>query len=132
MPPGIPRVEADLDSELNKIIAGPSLYNTNRFAGIPLRTDTEDLLKQRNRTEYDTESLNRLLLEEAYPAAISRQHNQPAEAQQGFRVSSGIITGILFAICTILLFSYPLNKHVTIKMADELAERRKKFAGQAN
>ena len=32
----------------------------------------------------------------------------------------------MFAICTGLLLAYKLNKRVTIEMADELAERRRK------
>lgn len=47
-------------------------------------------------------------------------------AVTGFRFTSGIAVGLLFAICTALLFSYPLNKLATIQMADELADRRKK------
>jgi Na+/melibiose symporter-like transporter len=50
------------------------------------------------------------------------------EAIQGFRVCSGIVVGILFAVCTVLLIAYPITKRLTIQMADELAERRKKFA----
>ena len=49
------------------------------------------------------------------------------DAIQGFRTCSGIVVGMLFAICTVLLASYQLNKHLTIQMADELAERRRKF-----
>ena len=56
--------------------------------------------------------------------------DEPA-AVHGYRVCSGILTGILFAVCTILLASYQLNKHTTIQMADELAERRRKLAPQA-
>ena len=52
------------------------------------------------------------------------------EAIHGYRVCSGIVVGILFAICTVLLASYQLNKRTTIQMADELAERRRKFAAQ--
>jgi len=48
-----------------------------------------------------------------------------ARAVQGYRACSGIVVGVLFAVCTVLLFSYPLNKRATIEMADELAERRK-------
>jgi GPH family glycoside/pentoside/hexuronide:cation symporter len=55
-----------------------------------------------------------------YPAA--------AEAIAGYRVSSGIVVGLLFVICTVLLTLYQINKKMTIQMADELAERRKKFA----
>jgi len=50
------------------------------------------------------------------------------QAIDGYRVCSGIVVGLLFAICTVLLASYQLNKRVTLQMADELAERRKQFA----
>ncbi len=49
-------------------------------------------------------------------------------AVQGYRVTSGLVTGILFAICTVLLASYQLNKNTTIQMANELEERRRKMA----
>jgi Na+/melibiose symporter-like transporter len=51
------------------------------------------------------------------------------DAVHGFRFCVSILTGILFAVCTVLLFSLPLNKRTTIQMADELAERRKQLAG---
>jgi len=51
-----------------------------------------------------------------------------ASAVQGYRVCSGIIVGLLFAVCTLLLMVYPLNKSTTIQMADELAGRRQKLA----
>jgi Na+/melibiose symporter-like transporter len=50
------------------------------------------------------------------------------EAVQGYRVCSGIVVGLLFAICTVLLISYKINKRMTIQMADELAERRQDLA----
>jgi glycoside/pentoside/hexuronide:cation symporter, GPH family len=49
------------------------------------------------------------------------------EAIHGYRVCSGIVVGLLFAICCVLLMIYKLNKRLTIQMADELAERRKQF-----
>jgi glycoside/pentoside/hexuronide:cation symporter, GPH family len=51
-----------------------------------------------------------------------------SNAVQGYHVCSTLVVGLLFAICTVLLTLYQLNKHVTIQMADELAERRKKLA----
>jgi Na+/melibiose symporter-like transporter len=48
----------------------------------------------------------------------------------GFRFCVSVLTALLFAICTILLLSLPLNKQTTIQMADELEERRRKFASQ--
>ncbi|HEY2828303.1 MAG TPA: MFS transporter [Pirellulales bacterium] len=50
------------------------------------------------------------------------------ETLEGFRICSGLIVGVLFGICTLLLIAYKLNKRLTIQMADELAERRKQFA----
>jgi glycoside/pentoside/hexuronide:cation symporter, GPH family len=48
------------------------------------------------------------------------------QALQGYRVTSSIVVGLLFVICTLLLMGYKLNKKLTIEMADALAERRKK------
>jgi Na+/melibiose symporter-like transporter len=49
------------------------------------------------------------------------------DAVAGFRACSGIVVGIMFAICTLLLTAYQINKKMTIQMADELAERRRSF-----
>jgi Na+/melibiose symporter-like transporter len=51
-----------------------------------------------------------------------------ADAVAGYRACSGIVVGVMFAICTVLLLAYKLNKQTTIQMADELAERRKQRA----
>ena len=58
--------------------------------------------------------------------------HQPAasDAVSGYRFTSGIVVGLLFAACTVLLAIYKLNKAITIKMADELAQRRQQRAGQ--
>jgi Na+/melibiose symporter-like transporter len=50
------------------------------------------------------------------------------ESIQGFRVCSGIVVGTLFAVCTVLLAAYQINKRLAIQIQDDLAERRKKFA----
>ncbi len=52
------------------------------------------------------------------------------DAIAGYRFTSGIAVGFLFAVCTVLLAAYKLNKAATIRMADELARRRKEAAGQ--
>jgi glycoside/pentoside/hexuronide:cation symporter, GPH family len=52
-------------------------------------------------------------------------------AIQGYRVCSGIIVGLMFGICTLLLASYQLNKCTTIQMANELAARRKNLVPAA-
>jgi Na+/melibiose symporter-like transporter len=50
-----------------------------------------------------------------------------AQAVQGYRACSGIVVGLLFAVCTVLLMVYQLDKKLTLQMADELAERRHKI-----
>lgn len=56
-----------------------------------------------------------------------------AGAIAGYRATFSIVVGILFAICTVLLTLYRLNKTATIEMADELAARRLEAAkGQAS
>jgi glycoside/pentoside/hexuronide:cation symporter, GPH family len=56
--------------------------------------------------------------------------DQTPRTLEGIRMCSGTYVGLLFAICTVLLMAYQLNKKKTIQIADELAERRKKFATQ--
>jgi GPH family glycoside/pentoside/hexuronide:cation symporter len=68
-----------------------------------------------------------LWIMDGFFAYDSKQPNLP-DAVHGYRVCSGLVVGLLFAICTVLLISYKLNKRVTLQMADELAERRKHFA----
>lgn len=56
-------------------------------------------------------------------------HNPSAsQSVQGYRFCASIVVGFLFAVCTVLLAIYKLNKATTIQMADELAERRQRFA----
>ena len=59
-------------------------------------------------------------------------HNPSApQSVQGYRFCAGIVVGTLFAICTVLLAAYKLNKKMTIQMAEELAERRRNFSTPA-
>jgi len=58
----------------------------------------------------------------------TRLSNAP-NAIAGYRATTSIVVGILFAICTVLLTFYKLNKRATIEMADELAVRRAKTSG---
>jgi GPH family glycoside/pentoside/hexuronide:cation symporter len=59
--------------------------------------------------------------------AYDVKHPELPQAVHGFRVCSGLVVAVLFGICTLLLASYKLNKRVTLQMADELAERRKRL-----
>jgi Na+/melibiose symporter-like transporter len=46
------------------------------------------------------------------------------EAVHGYRFCVGIVVGLMFAACTVLLLVYKLDKKTTIQMAEELAARR--------
>jgi Na+/melibiose symporter-like transporter len=51
-----------------------------------------------------------------------------ANAIAGYHACSSIVVGLLFAVCTVLLIVYKLNKKLTIQIADELAVRRQRAA----
>jgi dipeptide/tripeptide permease len=62
-------VRTRLTAGLNPIISGPAIYESNRFAGVVLRTETTRWLA-RNPQGADLARLNRLLLEDACPDEI--------------------------------------------------------------
>jgi dipeptide/tripeptide permease len=66
---------ADLRSvlarELNEVVGRGSLYETQRFAGVNLSTDTKFLLSKQLDSE-ETRYLNRLLLEDSFPEQLRR------------------------------------------------------------
>jgi Na+/melibiose symporter-like transporter len=51
-----------------------------------------------------------------------------AEAVTGYRSCTGLVVGLMFAACTGLLALYKLDKGLTLQMAAELEERRRKSA----
>jgi Na+/melibiose symporter-like transporter len=52
------------------------------------------------------------------------------DAIAGYRFTSGIVVGLLFGVCAVLLAVYKLNKATTLKMAEELAQRRQHSTNQ--
>lgn len=61
-----------------------------------------------------------LLVAYGYQANVA----QSAQTLDGIRLCASLIPAVLFAICTVLLACYKLNKQLTIQIADELAQRR--------
>jgi hypothetical protein len=55
---------------LNKIIAGPCVYDKTRFQGVTLRSETRKLLHKKPQGREQVE-LNRLLLTDAFPADLA-------------------------------------------------------------
>lgn len=61
-----------LTNDLNRVLQGPCLYAGQRFQGVRLREKTRQLLAANPGPGEKRVLLNRLLLEDAYPAEISR------------------------------------------------------------
>ena len=53
---------------------------------------------------------------------------QTARTLDGIRMCSSIYVGILFGLCTLFVACYKINKHLTLQIAEELSERRRKLA----
>jgi Na+/melibiose symporter-like transporter len=49
---------------------------------------------------------------------------QTAQTTEGIRICSSLIPAALFAVCTLLLAAYKLNRRLTIQIAEDLAARR--------
>lgn len=58
--------------DLNAVLEGPGIYDATRFSGIALRTETQVLLDVDPAGD-DLIELNRLLLEDAFPADLARK-----------------------------------------------------------
>lgn len=66
------RLKVQLAQELNAVINGPSIYEEQRFAAVTSRRpETVKLLAKPTLEAGEVVTLNRLLLEDAYPRAIS-------------------------------------------------------------
>jgi glycoside/pentoside/hexuronide:cation symporter, GPH family len=65
---------------------------------------------------------------EAWNGLKPDQEIMPAAVIEGFHYCTTYLPGIMFAVCTILLARYQINKKMTHEIADALAERRKKAA----
>lgn len=87
---------SDMLSGLNEIVHGDLIYEETRFAGVALSPRTVEVLAQ-NPVGEDRMYLNRLLLEDAYPAELARTRN--GQLWQDFATVPGRIYQIQFAIC---------------------------------
>ncbi|MGH7952703.1 MAG: ABC transporter permease, partial [Limisphaerales bacterium] len=72
---GVEKIKIDLAAQLNNVIHGPSIYDTNRFVGVILSSQTQKVVDaDLQNKSYD--KLNRLLLQDTYPyeLAVVYQH----------------------------------------------------------
>lgn len=93
-----PNAKATLSAlvkNLNQIIAGPSIYAKPRFAGIALRPETRKLAREDPQGR-QLARLNKLLLEDAYPAEIAQSAATGWEVRDGAMVSKGTGRGVIY------------------------------------
>jgi hypothetical protein len=81
--------------DLNQIISGSSIYDEARFSKATLRPETVDLL-QRNPQGQPLTQLNKLLLEDAYPAELAKVPASGWVVRDGAMVSTGSGRGIIY------------------------------------
>jgi len=97
------QARTNLADVLNRIIAGKCFYTTNRFSSTVLEPETKGLISQYSATPYgsyspafgvgpDYSTLNRLLLEDAYPYELARRLN-PA----GIKIKKGDAVTLIIA-----------------------------------
>jgi hypothetical protein len=86
---------AALVRELNQVIAGPPIYDKARFANVVLRAETQQLVKQ-NPGGQQLARLNKLLLEDAYPAELAKSVSTGWVVKDGAMSSTGAGRGVIY------------------------------------
>jgi hypothetical protein len=80
---------------VNQALAGPSIYDRERFRAVALRPETEQLLR-RNPRGQQLARLNKLLLEDAYPAELARSAATGWTVKDGAMASTGSGRGVIY------------------------------------
>jgi hypothetical protein len=84
-----------LVKDLNQVISGPSLYDPARFRQVVLRPETAALLKQGPQGQ-QLARLNKLLLEDAYPAELAPSVTTGWAVKDGAMASTGSGRGVIY------------------------------------
>jgi hypothetical protein len=84
-----------LVKNLNKIISSGAVYDRARFQDVQLRPETKELLGK-NPSGYDLKRLNKLLLEDAYPAEMAPGRSIGWIVKDGVMASTGAGRGTLY------------------------------------
>jgi magnesium-transporting ATPase (P-type) len=115
-------VAAILVSNLNMIVSGPSIYDQQRFQNIPLEPETESRLKNPRRHDF---RLNRLLLQDAYPAELKKsgKHDWAGAFLFALAVAVGLTPEMLPMIVSVCLSKGALamaKKKVIVKRLNSI------------
>jgi 3-keto-disaccharide hydrolase len=84
-----------LVKDLNELISGPSIYDKARFTSVVLRPETAQLLKQDPRGQ-QMARLNKLLLEDTYPAELAKSYLTGWVVKDGAMASTGSGRGVIY------------------------------------
>jgi hypothetical protein len=80
---------------LTKLISTGSLYDSGVFRGVALRPETQQMLKQNPRGA-DLARLNRMLLEDAFPAELAKAPATGWIVRDGAMASTGAGRGVIY------------------------------------
>jgi hypothetical protein len=86
-----------LAKDLNAIISGPPIYDQERFAGVTLRPETGQLLRQ-NPGGQQLARLNKLLLEDSYPDELVKSASTGWIVKDGAMASTGVGRGVIYTV----------------------------------
>lgn len=84
-----------LVKDLNQVISGPSIHDKARFSRIVPRPETAKLLQQ-NPSGQQLARLNKLLLEDAYPAELAKSSLTGWVVKDGAMASTGAGRGVIY------------------------------------
>ena len=88
-------VKSALARDLNRLVAGPSLHDESRFRGVRLRPETVDFVRKNPRGQ-ELARLNRMLIEDAYPAELSKSPSASWTVKDGAMSSLGAGRGVIY------------------------------------
>lgn len=88
-------VRSALVKSLNKIVSGASIYDAGRFQNVQLRPETRELL-EKNPQGQELARLNKILIEDAYPAELSKSSATGWIVKDGVMANTGVDRGVLY------------------------------------
>ena len=88
-------VRSAVTKAINKLVAGPSIFDESRFSGVHLRPETSDLLKQ-SPIGQSLARLNRMLFEDAYPDELVKSKAAAWIVKDGAMASTGAGRGVIY------------------------------------
>jgi hypothetical protein len=86
---------AALLKDINQVIAGPPIYDKTRFSQAALRPQTEALLQQ-GPTGLELARLNKMLIEDTYPAELAKSAPAAWIVKDGAIASTGIGRSVMY------------------------------------